>query len=114
MTITLDRPTTSTIAPRTRSAAPRLQRVGGTASRPVATEDAVTITVSVSLPAGTGDVEAALIADELRTRAQRLVAETAEGMAAARFVARPDEGKVCGTCPVRTSCPARDEGMMLR
>src|SRR5699024_7798272 len=54
-----------------RSAAPRLQRVGGTASRPVATEDAVTITVSVSLPAGTGDVEAALIADELRTRAQR-------------------------------------------
>lgn len=46
--------------------------------------------------------------------AQRLVAETAEGMAAARFVARPDEGKVCGTCPVRTSCPARDEGMMLR
>ncbi|WP_341854402.1 hypothetical protein [Brachybacterium sp. GPGPB12] len=64
MTITLDRPTTSTTAPRTRSAAPRLQRVGGTASRPVVTEDAVTITVSVSLPAGTGDVEAALIADE--------------------------------------------------
>ena len=77
MTIALDRPTTSTTsstAAHTRPAAPRLQRVGGTASRPVATEDAVTITVSVSLPAGTGDVEAALIADELRTRAQRLVA----------------------------------------
>lgn len=34
--------------------------------RPIATET-VTITVSVSLPAGTCDVEAALIADELRT-----------------------------------------------
>ena len=72
MTIALDRPTTAdATAVRT---SPRLRRVGGTASRPVATEDAVTITVSVSLPAGTGDVEAALIADELRTRAQRLVA----------------------------------------
>lgn len=46
--------------------------------------------------------------------ARRLVAETAEGMAAATFVARPDEGRVCGTCPVRSACPARDEGMMLR
>jgi hypothetical protein len=40
----------------------------------VSAEDTVTITVSVTLPAGTGDVEAAVIADELRTRAQRLVA----------------------------------------
>ena len=72
MTIALDRPTTAdATAVRT---SPRLHRVGGTASRPVPTEDAVTITVSVTLPAGTGDVEAAVIADELRTRAQRLVA----------------------------------------
>lgn len=71
MTIALARPT-----PRTdfRSSAPRpLHRAGGTAPRQRAAEDAVTITVSVTLPAGTGDVEAALIADELRTRAQRLV-----------------------------------------
>ena len=73
MTITLDRPTTFT-APRTGSARP-LYRVGGTAPRPqAAAEDTVTITVSVTLPAGTGDVEAALIADELRTHAQRQVA----------------------------------------
>ncbi|MGP9734431.1 winged helix-turn-helix domain-containing protein [Brachybacterium sp. AOP42-C2-15] len=72
MTITLDRPTHHTDL---RFAAPRpLYRVGGTAPRPRAAEDAVTITVSVTLPAGTGDVETALIADELRTRAQRLVA----------------------------------------
>ena len=63
----------------TRAPAPRtLRRVGGTAPRPQSTartgEDTVSITVSVTLPAGTGDVEAALIADELRTRAQRLVA----------------------------------------
>jgi hypothetical protein len=69
MTIALDRPTTF------RTSSPRsLHRVGGTAPRPQASEDAVTITVSVTLPAGTGDVESALIADELRTRAQRLVA----------------------------------------
>lgn len=39
---------------------------------PAASEDAVTITVSVTLPPGTGDVEAALLADELRTHARRL------------------------------------------
>ena len=76
MTIALDRPTTYSAA-RTGSARP-LYRVGGTAPRGTAprqqvAEDTVTITVSVTLHAGTGDVEAALVADELRTRAQRLV-----------------------------------------
>ena len=70
MTIALDRHTQTSARPSVRS----LHRVGGTAPRPRPTEDAVTITVSVTLPAGTGDVETALIADELRTRAQRLVA----------------------------------------
>lgn len=77
MTIALDRPTTYSAA-RTGSARP-LYRVGGTAPRGTAprqqvAEDTVTITVSVTLPAGTGDVEAALVADELRTHAQRQVA----------------------------------------
>ncbi|MEE1619535.1 winged helix-turn-helix domain-containing protein [Brachybacterium sp. J144] len=57
MTITLDRPTAPTARP--------------LAVRPA---DAVTITVSVTLPAGTGDIETALLADELRGHAQRLVA----------------------------------------
>ena len=66
MTITLDRhPATLS------TAAPRLRRIG--TARPQPADDSVTITVTVSLPAGTGDVEAALVADELRTRAQRLV-----------------------------------------
>ncbi|MGP5056217.1 winged helix-turn-helix domain-containing protein [Brachybacterium paraconglomeratum] len=105
MTIALDRPTTSTTAPHTRSAAPRLQRVGGTASRPVAAEDAVTITVSVSLPAGTGDVEAALIADELRTRAQRLVSarggRTTVSVDSPRPFAATGRGSAARTLPPR-------------
>ena len=58
MTITLDRPSTT-----------------HRTSRPAApAEDGVTITLTVQLPAGTGDVEAALIADELRGHAQRQTA----------------------------------------
>ncbi|WP_422116360.1 winged helix-turn-helix domain-containing protein [Brachybacterium sp. UNK5269] len=72
MTIALDRPRTTTDSHRTPARA--LYRVGGTAPRPRPAGDAVTITLSITLPSGTGDVEAALIADELRTRAQRLVA----------------------------------------
>ncbi|MGY5765749.1 winged helix-turn-helix domain-containing protein [Brachybacterium sp. DNPG3] len=63
MTITLDRPTTIT---------------SHTAARPqqrsAATDEGVTITLTVQLPPGTGDVEAALIADELRSHAQRQTA----------------------------------------
>ncbi|WP_114853333.1 winged helix-turn-helix domain-containing protein [Brachybacterium sp. YJGR34] len=73
MTIALDRPT----APHADHTPARpLYRVGGAAPRPRprVADDAVTVTVSVTLPAGTGDVEAALVADELRTHATRLVA----------------------------------------
>ena len=70
MTIALDRPTTRTDR---RPAARPLYRAGGAAPRQRPASDAVTITVTVTLPAGTGDVETALIADELRTGAQRLV-----------------------------------------
>ncbi|MDN5688649.1 MAG: winged helix-turn-helix domain-containing protein [Brachybacterium sp.] len=70
MTIALDRPTSAQHTAPTRS----LHRAGGTAPRPQAAEEGVTITVSVTLPSGTGDVEAALIADDLRTHAQRLTA----------------------------------------
>jgi DNA-binding winged helix-turn-helix (wHTH) protein len=67
MTVTLDRPTTS--------AAPREDHpTSRTAGRAAARPAAVTITVSVTLPEGTGDVESALLADELRTHAQRLTA----------------------------------------
>lgn len=40
-----------------------------------------------------------------------LVAETAEGMAAAAFPARINEG--CRSCPVRSACPARAEGAQV-
>lgn len=98
MTIALDRPTTprsladhasrsagrtgsSAAAPALRLSAPspaRNDRTGqaapsaarSTAANP--TEAGVTITVQVTLPSGTGDVEAALVADTLRTQAQRL------------------------------------------
>ena len=68
MTITLDRPTTARYATSARTG----HRDGSTA-RPQGSEEGVTITLSVTLPAGTGDVESALIADDLRTHAQRLV-----------------------------------------
>lgn len=42
-----------------------------------------------------------------------LIAETAEGMAAATFAAQPEE-KRCRICPVRSSCPAQGEGGRLR
>jgi RecB family exonuclease len=40
--------------------------------------------------------------------ARRLVVEVAAGMAGATFTARENEH--CDRCPVRTSCPVRDEG----
>ena len=80
MTIALDRPTQTSSAHSSRTSSSRtaparhLQRVGASSpsqpSQPSA-EEGVTITVSVTLPPGTGDVEAALLADELRTHAQR-------------------------------------------
>lgn len=69
MTIALERPTTSRYATSTRA----LHRLGTGAPQSQA-EEGVTVTLSVTLPAGTGDVEAALIADDLRTHAQRLTA----------------------------------------
>lgn len=59
MTITLTRP----------QSAARAAQIAPRPSAPA--EDGVTITLTVSLPPGTGDVEAALIADDLRTHAQR-------------------------------------------
>lgn len=117
MTIALDRPTTTTsfdARPATRS----LYRVGGTAPRPRPAEDAVTITVSVTLPAGTGDVEAAVIADELRTRAQRLVAardgRTTVSVSspqtfatAGRSTSRPLPPRAQGAAPVSPLRPRR-------
>lgn len=76
MTIALDRPAThdrpTTHADRRPLTRP-LDRTGGTTPRRRPTADAVTITVTVTLPAGTGDIETAVVADELRTSAQRLV-----------------------------------------
>jgi superfamily I DNA/RNA helicase/RecB family exonuclease len=43
--------------------------------------------------------------------AARLIAEVAEGMAGAQFPGRPGGG--CRICPVRTSCPAHDEGRQV-
>ncbi|MBI1758865.1 MAG: ATP-dependent helicase [Actinobacteria bacterium] len=43
--------------------------------------------------------------------ARRLVETVAEGMAGATFPGRPSAG--CRMCPVRTSCPAREEGRQV-
>ena len=80
MTITLDRTVTRTTArTASRTTASRTTartvtpRADGTAARAAAPSTDVTITLTVTLPADTGDIEAALLADELRTSAQRLV-----------------------------------------
>lgn len=65
MTITLDRPLAQTARAYDRPAAP---------AAPAAGAQAVTITLTVALPAGTADVEAANLADALRAHAQRLTA----------------------------------------
>ncbi|MGP9683191.1 winged helix-turn-helix domain-containing protein [Brachybacterium sp. AOP3-A1-3] len=71
MTIALERPT---IPSRYATSTRALHRAGTGALPSQASEEGVTVTLSVTLPAGTGDVEAALIADDLRTHAQRLTA----------------------------------------
>lgn len=104
MTIALDRPTTTH---ESRTAPRPLYRVGGTAPRPRPAEEAVTITVSVTLPAGTGDVEAALVADELRTQAQRLVT-TRDGRTTVS-VHSPNTFAAAGRSTART-LPPRSQG----
>lgn len=78
MTIALDRPTPASSARRTRTgSAPRLLHRVGAPSGPApkaSADEGVTITVSITLPPGTGDVQAALLADEVRTHAQRQAA----------------------------------------
>src|SRR5699024_1127630 len=80
MTITLDRPTAHIDR---RPAARPQHRAGAAAPQPQPATDAVTITVTVTLPAATGAVETALLADELRTGAQRLVGSRHGGAAVA-------------------------------
>ncbi len=45
--------------------------------------------------------------------AHELIEATAEGMAAATFAAQPEDAR-CRICPVRSSCPAHEEGGRLR
>ena len=63
MTIALNRPATRTTT-----------TPASTVHRTEPSGDTVTVTLTVSLPAGTSDVESALIADDLRTHARRLTA----------------------------------------
>lgn len=44
--------------------------------------------------------------------ARQMLAETADGMGAATFLAKPERQR-CGTCPVRSSCPLQPEGRSL-
>ena len=59
-----------------------------------------------SQPDETGAVPGSL------TWARQLLAETADGMGAAHFVARPSR-QLCDTCAVRSSCPIQPEGRSL-
>lgn len=88
MTIALDRTTSHPLPTRGATAShdlrlstpssPRTDRGGRPSPAPAharalpSGENGVTITVSVTLPSGTGDVEAALLADNLRAQATRL------------------------------------------
>src|SRR5690625_6558986 len=72
MTIALDRPAQTSSAHLNRTSSARhLQRVGAPSSPQPSAEEGVTMSESVTLHPVTGDVEAALLADELRTHAQR-------------------------------------------
>jgi superfamily I DNA/RNA helicase/RecB family exonuclease len=69
----------------------------------------------VQLGTGTNGVttqdQPALSAAEDPDWARRLVLTVADGMAAGSFTAR--ENSACRICPVRTSCPAHDEGRQV-
>lgn len=78
MTIALDRPT-RTVRPAAASLRPAPQHPSFTAPssrapRPDAATQTVNVTLTIALPAGTADVEAARLADTLRSQALRLTA----------------------------------------
>ena len=58
------------------------------------------------------DPQEAIGTDEDPRWAHTLITQTAGAMAAARFVARPEERR-CERCPVRRACPAQPEGAPL-
>ena len=58
------------------------------------------------------DPQPPLDTDEDPRWAHTLIEQTGEAMAAARFVARPEERR-CERCPVRRACPAQPEGAPL-
>lgn len=51
--------------------------------------------------------------DDEPRRFHDLITDTADGMAAATFAAQPEDNR-CRICPVRSSCPAHEEGGRLR
>ncbi len=63
-------------------------------------------------PAPAAQVQPPLAEQDDPDWAERLIAQTADGMGGARFPATP--GTWCTFCPVRTSCPAQPEGGSLR
>ena len=63
-------------------------------------------------PEPAAQVQPPLTAQDDPDWAERLVAETADGMGGSRFAATP--GTWCTFCPVRTSCPAQPEGDSVR
>ncbi|MEP6629582.1 MAG: PD-(D/E)XK nuclease family protein, partial [Lapillicoccus sp.] len=63
-------------------------------------------------PVPVAQVQPPLAQHEQPDWAERLVADTADGMGGARFPATP--GSWCTFCPVRTSCPAQPEGDPVR
>ena len=58
-------------------------------------------------------VQAPLAGSENPEWVREVVGEVVDGMAAAHVPARPEERR-CAICPVRSSCPAHEEGRMLR
>ncbi|MBR7743824.1 ATP-dependent helicase [Phycicoccus sp. BSK3Z-2] len=74
---------------------------GGAALLQLGRAAGVTTTLQVQVPPAEDPEDPAWAAD--------LLARTADGMAAATFVATPGRD-VCGTCQVKDSCPAQPEG----
>lgn len=82
-------------------------------SVPPVSAGAALIQVGKGARTGPGlDPQPPLSEDEDPRWAHSLVEATAEGMAAASFLARPEEQR-CLRCPVRRTCPAQPEGAAL-
>ncbi|UEJ81072.1 winged helix-turn-helix domain-containing protein [Brachybacterium halotolerans subsp. kimchii] len=89
------------------------QSAGSSALAAAAESDQVTLTLTVTLPAGTPDVEAAQIADALRANARRLTAgrraSASVGVRSPRPFSPTGEAEAASTAPTLRALPPRTQ-----